>query len=415
MISQRLYSLFIFFLRTGIALGSQFNDKLKKGHEGRKSSLDRVKKILHPQDSVLWMHAASLGEYEQGLPVFEQLKKHYFQCKTLLTFFSPSGYEFVERKTPNIADVICYLPYDEFYGMKAFVACFTPKIFFTVKYDFWYHLLSVLKERKTSVYVVSALFYDKQVFFRSYGKWMVKNLKMNVDTFFHQTERSKELAMSIGLMSSVFSGDTRMDRVKETVSKDLHIKGISAFCDKKLSIVFGSAWQGEDEIAQNIYERHPEIKLLIAPHDLKRVALLKKRFFSSVLYSEWKEQPVSEDFRVLIIDSIGLLSRLYSYGDIAVVGGGFHSGGLHNILEAAVFGLPVIFGNHYKKNPEADALISAGGAKTFSDTASASDFVSKLVSDSVLRKSMSLMSKDFVERQPSASALVVGKVLSDIP
>lgn len=393
---------------------SLFNDKTKKGVDGRKQSLDKVKSAFSKVDKVIWMHAASLGEYEQGLPVLEKLKDQFQDHKILITFFSPSGYENVIKKK-NIADVICYLPFDKKHIVKEFISQFDVKLFFTVKYDYWYNLLAELKEKKAKVYVISALFYERQSFFTSYGKWFVKQLKKNVDWFFHQTQFSLALAKSVGLVKSSVTGDTRFDRVKQLRNLNNHVEHITDFIDGHKAVVFGSSWQAEEKIAEMVSRKNNTVKIIIAPHDLKRVEHLKNIFSDALLYSEIKDyQSVNLNSQILIIDSIGLLSKLYSYADVAVVGGGFHDAGLHNILEAATFGVPVIFGNHYKKNPEADDLISKNGGKSFADEYTAAEFVLFLVNGENEEElaEMSENAANFVDEKPDSTEMILQKILS---
>ncbi|KFF08600.1 3-deoxy-D-manno-octulosonic acid transferase [Chryseobacterium luteum] len=407
-----LYSLFISLLIFGMKVFALFNDKTKKGVEGRKQSLSKVKAAFLPSDKVIWMHAASLGEYEQGLPVLEKLKEKFPGHKILVTFFSPSGYENVMKKK-HIADVICYLPFDKKSTVKEFISQFDIELFFTVKYDYWYHLLAELKNKGAKIYVISALFYERQAFFTSYGKWFVKQLRKNVDWFFHQTEFSFALAKSIGLNNSSVTGDTRFDRVKQLRERNNHVDFISEFIGDHKAVVFGSSWQAEEKIAVTISRMSAGLKLIMAPHDLKRVANLKHSFPDALLYSEIKNvQPSSLNSQVLIIDSIGLLSKLYSYADLAVVGGGFHDAGLHNILEVATFGIPVIFGNHYRKNPEADDLIAADGGKSFTEEYAAADFVLFLLNNEEELKEMSGNARRFVDEKPDATRLILQKILS---
>ncbi|MGO4710029.1 3-deoxy-D-manno-octulosonic acid transferase [Chryseobacterium sp. 2TAF14] len=408
-----LYSIFVNLLIFGMKILSLFNDKTKKGVEGRKQSLSIVKSAFSKFDKVLWMHAASLGEYEQGLPVLEKLKRNFPDHKILITFFSPSGYENVIKKK-HIADAVCYLPFDKKNTIKEFISQFDCELFFTVKYDYWYNLLAELKLRKIKTFVISALFYERQSFFTSYGKWFVKQLKQNISWFFHQTQHSYVLAKSIGLLNSSVTGDTRFDRVKQLRRSDNHVNFVEEFIDGKKAVVFGSSWQAEEKMAKIISEKDERLKIIIAPHDLKRVENLKEIFPSAILYSELQNSPTLQlsNSPTLIIDSIGLLSKLYSYADVAVVGGGFHDAGLHNILEAATFGVPVIFGNHYKKNPEADDLISAEGGKSFEDENSAAQFVLNLTKNENLLKEMSENAERFVSNQPDSSELILQKILS---
>lgn len=407
-----LYSLFISALICGMKIFSWFNDKTKKGVEGRRQSLDKVKAAFSKTDKVIWMHAASLGEYEQGLPVLEKLKEKFPEHKILVTFFSPSGYENVIKKK-HIADVICYLPFDKKSTVNEFISQFTTELFFTVKYDYWYHLLAGLKGQGAKIYVISALFYERQSFFTSYGKWFVKQLKKEVDWFFHQTSFSFALAKSVGLTNSSVTGDTRFDRVKQLRTRDNHVDFISDFKGDKKTIVFGSSWQAEEKIAGMVFRKNSDLKLIIAPHDMKRVEHLKNIFPDALLYSEIRDSqlPIFE-YQILIIDSIGLLSKLYSYADVAVVGGGFHDAGLHNILEAATFGVPVVFGNHYRKNPEADDLITANGGKSFTEEHAAADFVLFLLNNDEELQGMSGNAEKFVSDKPDATKLILQKILS---
>lgn len=409
-----LYNIFVLLLFFGMKIGSVFNKKLKKGLEGRKRSCDKVKKKISPSDKVIWMHAASLGEYEQGLPVLERLKEKFPGRKILVTFFSPSGYEIVAKKN-TVADVVCYLPFDRQTSVREFVSNFQPEIFFTVKYDFWYNLLGELKRRGTKIFVVSALFYEKQLYFKPHGKWFTTQLSRNVDWFFHQTAHSCALANQIGLLQSSVSGDTRFDRVKQILQRDNQVSHISNFKQHNQLLVFGSSWEAEEQLAKLVLAKDKAVKIIIAPHDLNRVPHLQKMFPDALIYSRIANsgQSLPDTSRILIIDSIGLLSKLYSYADIAVVGGGFHSKGLHNILEAAVFGIPVIFGSQYRKNPEADALIAANGAKAFANAGTAASFISELLQDPAMLHRMGTNAADYVAAQPNASQIVAIAIQTD--
>ena len=405
-----IYGLFVELMVIGMKLFAFFNEKTRRGVEGRNQSLAKVKAAFTAEDKVIWMHAASLGEYDQGLPVLEALKKKFPKSKVLVTFFSPSGYDNVAKKN-HPADVVCYLPFDRKSEVEEFLKAFTPQLFFTVKYDYWYHLLNELHRQKVPVYVVSALFYREQYFFKAYGRDFVKQLQETVNRFFHQTEESLKLAASIGLTNGIVTGDTRFDRVKEYRHRDNTVDHISDFKGKEKLIVFGSSWEAEEQIARELIERNVSAKIILAPHDLKRVKHLTDLFPDALLYSKIQEDnPAIAS--VLIIDSIGLLSTLYSYADIAVVGGGFHDAGLHNILEAATFGKPVLFGNHYKKNPEADALIRNGGAKSFSEPTGVAVFIEQLIDDATTLTEMSTASFEFVSDQPNATETIVREILA---
>ena len=308
------YNLFIRLLISGMRVGAVFNYKLKKGLAGRRQSCDLVKGKFSTEDKVIWMHAASLGEYEQGLPVLEKLKDQYPAHKILVTFFSPSGYDNVIKKN-TIADVICYLPFDTEKWVKEFTCNFKTDIFFTVKYDYWYHLLEELKTQGTKIYVVSALFYETQVFFKAYGRWFVKQLKKNVDFFFHQTKHSTALAKGIGLKNSMTTGDTRYDRVRKLRSRDNSVDFIDEFKQDCKVIIFGSSWEAEERLAEMIAAKNRDVKIIIAPHDLKRVEHLKTIFPAAILYSQITDKQSLKylNVNVLMIDCIGLLSILYFY------------------------------------------------------------------------------------------------------
>ena len=407
------YNIFVNLLIAAMKIGAFFNYKLKKGLAGRRPSCKKVKSAFSPTDRVIWMHAASLGEYEQGLPVLEKLKENFPEHKILITFFSPSGYENVIKKK-HIADVICYLPFDRKKEVKEFVSTFNTEIFFTVKYDYWYNLLNELRNQGTKIYVVSVLFYETQVFFKPYGNWFVSQLKKNIDWFFHQTKHSTALAKSIGLKNSSTAGDTRFDRVRKLKSQDNFVEFIEEFKQNQKAIIFGSSWETEERLAEIITKKNQKVKLIIAPHDLKRVDNLKKIFPEAILYSEVKNTEISTilNSQILIIDSIGLLSKLYSYGDIAIVGGGFHSKGLHNILEAATFGRPVLFGNQYMKNPEADEIIAQNGGEAFEDEYFAAPFILNLLKDEENLKKMGFNAKNFVDSQPNSTEIILKKMLA---
>ena len=405
------YNLFIRLLISGMRVGAVFNYKLKEGLAGRRQSCDLVKGKFSTEDKVIWMHAASLGEYEQGLPVLEKLKDQYPAHKILVTFFSPSGYDNVIKKN-TIADVICYLPFDTEKWVKEFTCNFKTDIFFTVKYDYWYHLLEELKMQGTKIYVVSALFYETQVFFKAYGRWFVTQLKKNVDFFFHQTKHSTALAKGIGLKNSMTTGDTRYDRVRKLRSRDNSVDFIDEFKQDCKVIIFGSSWEAEERLAEMIAAKNRDVKIIIAPHDLKRVEHLKTIFPAAILYSQITDKQSLKylNVKVLIIDCIGLLSKLYSYGDVAVVGGGFHSKGLHNILEAATFGIPVFFGDQYTRNPEADELIARNGGKSFEDEFFAAPYLLALLNNDASLQKMGDNAMQFIESQPIASQIIVDQI-----
>lgn len=391
-------------------IGGLFSYKLKRGLAGRRQSCERVKEKIAKTDRVIWMHAASLGEYEQGLPVLEGLKNNFPNHKILITFFSPSGYEVVVKKK-TIADAVCYLPFDLKKWVAEFSSHFHTDIFFTVKYDFWYNLLEHLKNKGARTYAVSALFYETQMYFKVYGDWFIQQLARHIDWFFHQNNHSTALAKEIGLANSSTSGDTRFDRVKQILHRDNSVDYIAEFKSGQQLLVFGSSWESEERMAEIIASKMHDLKIIIAPHDLKRVENLKKIFPESMKYSELEDLSQLPNLQVLIIDSIGILSRIYSYADVAVVGGGFHNKGLHNILEPAVFGIPVIFGNRYRKNPEADALVSQNGGKSFEDEFFAANYIISLLNNPHKMGEMGRNAASYVAMQPNATEIIVKKII----
>ncbi|WP_245169122.1 3-deoxy-D-manno-octulosonic acid transferase [Marnyiella aurantia] len=393
-------------------VGAVFSYKLKKGLAGRRQSCDIVKAAFSPTDRVIWMHAASLGEYEQGIPVLEKLKEKFPQHKILITFFSPSGYDNVIHKN-HIADAVCYLPFDTPRWVQLFTSNFTTGIFVTVKYEYWYNLLAHLNSKGAKIYVISAFFYERQVFFKPYGSWFVNEIRKNVTWFFHQTPTSYGLAKTLRLNQSSIAGDTRFDRVKQIRERDSHVPFVERFKNGHQLVVFGSCWETEEQIALLLAYHEPQTKIIIAPHDLARTEILKDLFPNAVLYSQLDAgKPLPMGAQVLIIDCIGLLSKLYSYADVAVVGGGFHSKGLHNILEAATFAVPVLFGNKYTKNPEADQLMVLHGGKSFDNETQASEFLLRLLRDSELLGEMGQKAGSFVADQPDATRIILEKILA---
>lgn len=408
---KSIYNIFISLLISAMKVGALFNYKLKKGLAGRRQSCGAVKSAFSPQDRVIWMHAASLGEYEQGLPVLEKLKEKFPEHKILITFFSPSGYDNVIHKN-HIADAVCYLPFDTERWISEFTSNFKTDIYITVKYEYWYNLMAHLKDQGAKIYVISALFYETQIFFKAYGKWFARELNKNVDWFFHQTLHSTALAKGVGLRNSSTAGDTRFDRVKKLQQRDNHVDFIAEFKQNSKTLVFGSSWESEERLAEIVVSKNRDVKIIIAPHDIKRVASIREIFPSSILYSQLESSEIVQhsNAQILIIDCIGLLSKLYSYADIAVVGGGYHTKGLHNILEAAVFGIPVFFGDQYQRNPEADGLIAAQGAKCFEDEFFAAPYLLGLIANDDLRLQMGKNAAHYINSQPNATEIVLSKV-----
>jgi len=344
-----------------LPLVALFNSKIKLGVSGRSNSFSILKNVLKDSDKTLWYHCASLGEYEQGLPVFKELRTLYPTHKIVLTFFSPSGYEI--RKNTAIADVVVYLPLDTPYNAKRFFELVNPELTLFVKYDIWPNYLLELKKRGSKALLISALFRKEQSFFKFYGGFMRQAL-FAFKHIFVQDINTQNLLATINYNETTVTGDTRFDRVFSQLSQNNELPFIDQFKNNQLCLVAGSTWP-EDEalLIDYINNTDSNTKFIIAPHNIKvnqikklQDALTKK----TVLFSEKADKKL-DNYSVLIIDTIGLLSKIYKYADIAYVGGAMGSTGLHNTLEPAVFGVPIIIGKHYDKFPEASQMISEGG------------------------------------------------------
>ena len=356
-----IYNLVVLFAAQILQLLAFFSPKMKLFVEGRKSVFSTLKDKIHPEDKVFWFHAASLGEYEQGLPVIEKVKEQFPHHKIVVTFFSPSGYEV--RKNNAIADVTVYLPLDSKANAKQFLDLIHPEKVFFIKYEFWPNYLYELKQRNISTYLISGIFREKQVFFKWFGGFYRKALK-TFDYFFVQNEKSKILLQSIGFTNVRVSGDTRFDRVVAILEKDNTLDFIEQFKNNQTTIVIGSSWPKDEELLVNfINQAADNVKFIIAPHNIKaeQIQNLQQSITkSSVLFSKKNNIDVSK-YNVFIIDTIGILTKIYSYADIAYVGGGFGNPGVHNILEPATFGIPIVIGANYSHFAEATALVGLEG------------------------------------------------------
>jgi 3-deoxy-D-manno-octulosonic-acid transferase len=358
------YNIFLLLLKASIHIVSLFNEKAKKWVQGRKDIFERLEASIVGNDPVVWMHCASLGEFEQGRPLIERLREHYPNHKFLLTFFSPSGYEV--QKNYKGADWVFYLPIDSAVNARRFLEIVKPSLVIFVKYEFWYYYLKKIKYRQIPLLLVSALFRQDMSFFRWYGSLQRKMLS-RFDHLFVQNKQSKILLDKIGLghISSV-SGDTRFDRVLEIAEKSTPIPMIDEFVNNQFAIVAGSTWKEDEELISRYIKDHPSntFKWIIAPHEIDNSHLnaLGDLFQDSTRFSELNHHSANFSKSVLIIDNIGMLARLYRYATITYIGGGFSKGGIHNILEAAVYGKPVLFGPNYERYYEAVQLIDQGGA-----------------------------------------------------
>jgi 3-deoxy-D-manno-octulosonic-acid transferase len=414
---RALYSLNIFFYGVAIRIASLFNAKAKLWVKGRVNVFDDLqKKIGVDNKPVVWFHCASLGEFEQGRPLIESFRKENPQYKILLTFFSPSGFEV--RKNYAGADIISYLPLDTPGNAKRFLEIIKPSLVFFVKYEFWLNFLGELRKRKISHFLISAIFRNDQVFFKSYGKIFRDALK-GYSWIFTQEKNSIELLKSIGVSTASVAGDTRFDRVSEiaAAAKEILIAEKFSGNDKKV-LVAGSTWEADEK---NLFPAFKNSsgkgwKLIIAPHELGEAHLssIEKGISEIgippneiVRFSRADEKTIGEK-KVLIIDNVGMLSSLYRYGKIAYIGGGFGKS-IHNILEAAVYGMPVIFGPRYEKFYEAQRLLELGGAICVNNENELENQLDKISADEELLKSKSIISHDFVKTNCGATKIILEK------
>jgi 3-deoxy-D-manno-octulosonic-acid transferase len=372
-LAKLFYNLFLFLYSVGIRLAALWNPKAKKWLTGRQDIFASINSRLTTHDSrVVWMHCASLGEFEQGRPLLESLRRQDPSLTIVLTFFSPSGYEVM--KDHKVADHIFYLPMDNIFSAKRFIDALNPSLVLWVKYEYWFYYLQELKKRNIPVLLVSGIFRKNQPFFKWYGGiW--KNMLEDFDHLFVQNEASQQLLQTIGITKNVsVSGDTRFDRVIEIAGQSLNSTIVEKFCAGKAVIVAGSTWE-DDEVILAAYgdETGHREKLIIVPHELDKTHLdnIKKMFKHSIFYTEVEKDTALINniagYNTLIIDTIGMLSRLYNYGYINYVGGGFTNDGIHNILEAAVWGKPVIIGENYEKYFEAVDLVACAAAESIDD------------------------------------------------
>ena len=418
--SNFLYHIFLVGYALGIRIAALWNPKARLWLAGRKNLFSTINlptgqagcQLPTTSSQVIWMHCASLGEFEQGRPLLEDIKLQYPGYRIVLSFFSPSGYE-VMKDYPG-ADHVFYLPMDSPSNAKKFIDAVKPSLVLWVKYEYWFYYLDELKRRNIPVILVSGIFRAGQPFFKWYGG--IWRAMLGCFThFFVQNEASEKLLQTIGIKENItLNGDTRFDRVIAIAKNFEPVPHIENFCGNNRVIVAGSTWE-EDEIELLHYVKvHPEIKFIIAPHEVgeKKLNEVKKEFPNSVFYSSLTANPAVVDIskNVLIIDNIGMLSRLYKYATITYVGGGFGSDGVHNVLEAAVFGKPVVFGPEYEKFAEATGLVEAGGGLSFSLPLGLEKIFTELLSDESSLKKTGDAAKEFVFAQQGATAKIISYI-----
>ena len=413
-----LYNLFVYFSEFIIKIIALFSPKIKLFVNGRKDVFKILASAINPKDKTIWFHAASLGEYEQGLPVMEKIKLQFPNHKIILTFFSPSGYEV--RKNNTVADVTVYLPIDTIANAKEFLKLVHPELVFFIKYEYWPNYLNELKKKSqsigTSTYLISGIFRENQAFFKWYGGFYRNALK-TFDYFFVQNESSKKLLQGIGFNNVKVSGDTRFDRVISILERDNSLDFIEQFKDNTTTIVIGSSWPKDEAIVVNfINQTNENVKFIIAPHNIKseQIQELKNSIIKkTVLFSE-KENENLADFEVFIIDTIGILTKIYSYADIAYVGGGFVNKGLHNILEPATFGIPIVIGPYYSHFAEATALINLEGCISISNQIQLNNSFENLISNEDIRHEKGHICETFVQMNIGATEVILRHISNNL-
>nr|WP_154364741.1 glycosyltransferase N-terminal domain-containing protein [Maribacter luteus] len=383
-----------------------FQPKIKLFVKGRKETFSILRKSIQKDDPVIWVHVASLGEFEQGLPVIEKLKAQYPLYKIVISFFSPSGYEV--KKNSAVADAIVYLPIDTIGNAKRFINTINPKVAIFVKYEIWPNYLKVLAENNIPTILISAIFRKDQVFFKWYGGLMRKALQ-TFTHFFVQDEKSIELLKGIDLKNSTLSGDTRFDRVSEILQQDNQLSFMDHFKEGSLCFVAGSTWPDDEAIMLPfINETEKNLKFVLAPHNIKPehiVSLKKSISKTTLLYSELEQHDPS-NFDVLIIDTIGLLTKIYSYANIGYVGGAFGTG-LHNTLEPAVHGIPVIIGPDYSGFKEAETLVRKEGIIVVQNSLQFNDTMTRLLENPEFAAKTGKVNSDYVTANKGASVQII--------
>jgi len=408
-VSVFFYNIFLLFFKAGVYIASPFNAKAKKWLRGRRNIFDKLKNTIPTNEKIIWIHCASLGEFEQGRPLIEELKAQGSSFKILLTFFSPSGYEV--KKNYDKADWIFYLPMDGPRNAKQFLEIVHPSLVIFVKYEFWYYYLKKIKYRNIPLLLVSALFRKDMSFFKWYGSLQRKMLS-RFDHLFVQNETSKKLIDEIGLSAiCTISGDTRFDRVIEIAARFEPIPLIEKFIGNSNVIIAGSTWREDEMVLQKTFSslNNHSLKLIIAPHEIneKHLKEIKRLFPESVLFSELTLDPQLTTHGILIIDNIGMLSRLYKYGYLTYVGGGLVSNGVHNVLETAVYDKIVLFGPYYKKYNEAVELVASGGGLPFNNSTELKEAIKTLLTNESEYNYRSKAAGDFVQSNKGATKKII--------
>lgn len=411
------YHLFLFIYKAGIHIVALGNKKAKLWIKGRKGIFKKLRNTVSEfsNQKIIWMHAASLGEFEQGRPVLQKLKDTHPNIKIIITFFSPSGFEII-KNNKEFTNVF-YLPMDSKFHAKKWMNILKPDLVLWVKYEYWHYYLQEIQKRKIPLLMVSGIYRESQAFFKWYGNFY-RNMLNPFTHFFVQNESSKEwLGKLVSAEKITVSGDTRCDRVINIAENFTGIAGIAEFCGDKKVIVAGSTWEEDEAEWTHFVREHPEIKFIIAPHEIDKENLhdVQKQFAGSLFYSEWmanQTQFNNNPVNCLIIDNIGILSRLYYYATITYVGGGFGYDGLHNILEAAVYGKPVIFGPEYDKNFEAEELLECSGAISIRNAIELEKEVNNLLNSPMDLMARSKAARNYVYKNAGATDKIISFIKS---
>jgi 3-deoxy-D-manno-octulosonic-acid transferase len=411
-----LYNLVVILASQLLKIVALFSPKMKLFVDGRKSVFETLAKTIKATDKTIWFHAASLGEYEQGLPVIETIKQQFPTHKIVITFFSPSGYEV--RKNNTVADATVYLPLDTISNAKQFVELIHPEMVFFIKYEYWPNYLNELKKQQIKTYLISGILRENQAFFKWYGAFYRNALK-TFDFFFVQNESSKNLLQSIGFNNVKVSGDTRFDRVVSILERDNSLDFIEQFKDNKTTIVIGSSWPKDESLLVNyINQSSDEVKFIIAPHNIKQeqISNLKNQIQKkTILFSENVETRLIaslQEYNVFIIDTIGILTKIYSYADVAYVGGGFGNPGVHNILEPATFGVPIVIGPNYSHFAEATALVNMEGCISIQNQTQLNEAFDLLLHNEDERLEKGHICSTFVQMNKGATQTIINHILN---
>ncbi|MCK0190627.1 glycosyltransferase N-terminal domain-containing protein [Arenibacter sp. F20364] len=392
-----------------LELVALFHPKIKLFVNGRKKVIPYLLQNISQDDQIIWVHTASLGEFEQGLPIIELLKKNYPANRILVSFFSPSGYEV--KKNTAAADMVTYLPMDTPKNAKKFIDIVNPKLVIFVKYEIWPNYLKTLSQRGIPTVLISALFKENQIYFKSYGGFMIKALR-NFSHIFVQDSRSIELLNTINIKNTDISGDTRFDRVIEILERDNNLAFMAEFKNGERTLVAGSTWPEDEEVlVPYINAGRSTLKFVLAPHNIKPEHINKLKSSinkKTILYSELENKDLSK-YEVLIIDTIGILTKIYSYADISYVGGGFATG-LHNTLEPAVYGIPVIIGPNFKGFKEAEDLVDKGGVLVVKSRQEFNTLANQLLGDMEYLKKTGDINSTYVSENKGASIQIMAYV-----